>query len=65
MSELTSLTPALSPRRGRNIRRVFGNIHDWIGRMVCRKPEIVMACLLSPGERIEVRAVVHHLSTDA
>ena len=65
MSELTSLTPALSPRRGRTVRRVFENTRDWIDRIVIRKPETVMAHLLSPGERIEVRAVIHHLSTDA
>ena len=64
MSELTSLTRHVrcrcSPRRGRNCSRVFGNIHGWIGRTVIRKTENVIAEILSPGERTQVRAVVHH-----
>ena len=59
MSVTTSLTPALSPRRGRNVRRVLGNTSDWIGRTAIRRPENVIAEILSPGERTQVRAVVH------
>jgi hypothetical protein len=33
----SALAPALSPRRGRIIRRAFENLHDWIGRTLIRK----------------------------
>jgi hypothetical protein len=45
----TSLTPALSPRRGRNVRRVFGMLGDGIGRMIFRESENVQRRLLLPG----------------
>jgi hypothetical protein len=60
MSVTTSLTPAPSPRRGRTIHRVCGNIGDGIDRAVVRKTEIVIAKILSPGERTQVRASVKH-----
>jgi hypothetical protein len=34
----SALAPALSPRRGRIVRRSFENLYDWIGRTVIRKP---------------------------
>ena len=34
----SALTPALSPRRGRIVRRFFENLYDWIGRIPIRKP---------------------------
>ncbi len=58
MSVTSSLTPALSPRRGRTVRRVFGNTCDWIGRRTFGKTENVTAEILSPGERTQVRADV-------
>jgi len=35
---ISALTPALSPRRGRIVRRFFENLYDWIGRTLIRKP---------------------------
>jgi hypothetical protein len=32
-----ALAPALSPRRGRIVRRSFENVYDWIGRTLIRK----------------------------
>jgi hypothetical protein len=60
MSIVSSLTPALSPWRGRTVRRVGGNTSSGISRMMVRKTENVAAEILSPGERIQVRAVVKH-----
>ncbi len=60
MSATTSLTPALSPRRGRTVRRVFGNAGGWIGRMVCRIARSMDGKILSLGEGIQVRAGVKH-----
>ena len=54
----TVLTPALSSRRGRITFRLFEKSRGGIGGRVCRKPEIVIAHLLSPGERARVRAVL-------
>src|ERR1019366_3458877 len=33
----SALAPALSPRRGRIVRRSFENLYDWIGRTFIRK----------------------------
>ncbi len=60
MRVTTSLTPTRSPRRGRTVRRVFGNTRDWIGTEVIRRPENGIAEILSPEERTQVRAVVPH-----
>ena len=60
MSRNSSLTPALSPRRGRTVHRVFGNTRDWICQEVIRKSEIVIVEILSPGVRTQVRAGVEH-----
>jgi hypothetical protein len=49
MSATTSLTPALSPRRGRNIRRVLENTSGGIGRTVCRIMENMDGKIFSPG----------------
>jgi hypothetical protein len=33
----SALAPALSPRRGRIVRRAFENLYDWIGRtLICK-----------------------------
>jgi hypothetical protein len=45
----TVLTPALSSRRGRNVRRVFEMLCDGIGRMIFRPPEIILWYVLSLG----------------
>jgi hypothetical protein len=34
----SALTPALSPRRGRIVRRSFENLYDWIDKTLIRKP---------------------------
>ena len=49
MSATTSLTPALSPRRGRNVPRVFGNTSGGIGRMVGRAYASKPRRFLLPG----------------
>jgi hypothetical protein len=52
-ARLTSaLAPALSPRRGRIVRRYFENLYDWIGRLSV-KPETIESYFLSWGERIK------------
>ena len=51
--------PQLRWRRGRHVRRVFGNTGDWISRTVIHQPENVLAGILSPGERTQVRAGVN------
>ena len=56
MSATTSLTPALSPRRGRNICRVLENTSGGIGRTVRRIMENMIRKILSSGERTQVRA---------
>ena len=33
----SALAPALSPRRGRIVRRSFENLYDWIGQTLVRK----------------------------
>jgi hypothetical protein len=43
----TVLTPALSSRRGRNIRRVFELLCDGIGRMIFHPPETALRHVLS------------------
>ena len=58
MRVTTSLTPALSPRRGRTVHRVSGNPRDWIDRTIIRQSGNVAAEILSPGERTQVRASV-------
>jgi hypothetical protein len=44
----SALTPALSPRRGRIVRRSFENLYDWIGRLSV-KPETIESYFLSWG----------------
>ena len=51
MSFDSSLTPALSPRRGRNGFRVCGNTNSRIGRPVGRENENVQDDFLSRGGR--------------
>ena len=58
VSAASSLTPTLSPRRGRNVRRVFGNTSDGIGDVDGQATESMIGKILSPGERIQVRAGV-------
>jgi hypothetical protein len=47
---MLSLTPALSPRRGRIIRRVFENAHDWICHIIIHEPMQVRLFPLLGGE---------------
>jgi hypothetical protein len=56
--ERTSLAPALSPRRGRIIRRVFENSCGGVCRMVTSKSEDVQRRLLLLGEKAGLRASV-------
>jgi hypothetical protein len=49
-SMTSALTPALSPRRGRIVRRSFENLYDWIGRTLIRKTRKLFPLL---GERIK------------
>ena len=60
MSVTTSLTPDLSPRRGRIVRRVWENTCTGICRTIIHESESVIAEILSPGERTQVRASVLH-----
>jgi hypothetical protein len=46
------------PKRGRIFLCAFGNTRAGIGRTVIRKTETVNAQILSPGQRIQVRAGV-------
>jgi hypothetical protein len=43
-----SLNPALSPRRGRNVRRDFGKSGDGICRMIMRESKNLQTRLLLP-----------------
>ena len=52
----TVLTPALSSRRGRIVRRLLEMSCDWIGRMVIRKIEIARGLFLLLGEKVRMRA---------
>ena len=49
----SALAPALSPRRGRNVRRSFENLCDWVGGGPHAKPETSKGYFLSSGERIK------------
>jgi hypothetical protein len=54
----TTLTPALSPRRGRIVRRLMEKqAAGFAGRSIA-KPEMHYGCPLSSGERARVRASV-------
>lgn len=55
---MTALTPALSPGRGRIVRRSFECRESAVARIASGKPEIVQRCALSSGERVRVRASV-------
>jgi len=52
----TALTPALSPRRGRIVRRIFECCEFAVARSASVKLETAKRCSLSPGERVRVRA---------
>ena len=54
----TSLTPALSPRRGRIVRRVFGMSCARIGRKSPANQELRKGDSFSPGEKVGMRASV-------
>jgi hypothetical protein len=45
----TVLAPALSSRRGRNVRRILGMSGDGIDRMIFRQPKISLWHVLSLG----------------
>jgi hypothetical protein len=49
----SALTPALSPRRGRIVRRSFENLYDWIGRTLIRKTGDDRTLFPLLGERIK------------
>ncbi len=49
----SALAPALSPRRGRIVRRSFENLYDWIGRTLIRKPRNNRKLFPLLGERIK------------
>jgi hypothetical protein len=49
----SALAPALSPRRGRIVRRSFENLYDWIGRTLIRKPRNKRKPFPLLGERIK------------
>jgi len=49
----SALTPALSPRRGRIIRRTFENLYDGIGRTLIRKTRNHQKAFPLLGERIK------------
>ncbi len=53
-----ALTPALSPRSGRNARRLFRKPTTGFAGRPHEKPEARAGCSLSPGERAGVRADV-------
>jgi hypothetical protein len=47
------MTSALAPRRGRIVRRSFGNLCDWIGRTLIRKTRNKRKLFPLLGERIK------------
>jgi hypothetical protein len=49
----SALAPALSPRRGRIVRRSFENLYDWIGRTLIRKTRNKRKLFPLLGERIK------------
>src|SRR5208282_1971042 len=49
----SALAPALSPRRGRIVRRSFAHLYDWIGRTFIRKTENMRKLFPLLGERIK------------
>ncbi len=49
----SALTPTLSPRRGRIVRRSFENLCDWIGRTFIRKTRNKRKLFPLLGERIQ------------
>jgi hypothetical protein len=59
----SALAPALSPRRGRIVRRAFENLYDWIGRTLIRHTRNKRKLFPLLGERIKVRAGVNTHST--
>src|ERR1035441_8396502 len=57
----SSLIPAFSSRRRRIVRRPLENPRAGIGRTVNQITEAVIAKILSPGERTQVRAGVKQI----
>jgi hypothetical protein len=53
MKMTSALAPALSPGRGRIVRRSFENIYDRVGRTLFRKPRDKRKLFPLPGERIK------------
>jgi len=49
----SALAPALSPGRGRIVRRFFENLYDWIGRTLICKPRNKRKLFPLLGERIK------------
>jgi len=54
----SALTPALSPRRGRIVRRCSERREAEVARSAFGKDGVADRCSLSPGERVRVRASV-------
>jgi hypothetical protein len=55
----SALAPALSPRRGRIVRRFFENLYDWIGRTLIRKTRNKRKLFPLLGERIKGEGGCH------
>jgi hypothetical protein len=53
-----ALTPAISPRRGRIVRRFMEKLATGFAGRPTAKPEAHNGCPLSSGERVRVRASV-------
>jgi hypothetical protein len=49
----SALAPALSPKRGRIVRRPFENLYDWISRTLIRKTRNNRKLFPLLGERIK------------
>jgi len=59
----SALTPALSPGRGRIVRRPFENLYDCIGRKLLRKTRNNRKLFPLLGERIKGEGGVNTHST--
>jgi hypothetical protein len=57
----SALAPALSPRRGRIVRRSLENLYDWIGRTLIRNTKNNRKPFPLLGERIKGEGGRKHL----
>ena len=60
----SALAPALSPRRGRIVRRFFENLYDWIDRMFIRKAKNIPKLFPLLGERIKGEGGRKHIYSE-